>query len=111
MKYRIYILIIIPFLIGCNNSITTQSSIERKFNTFLGEDKASLLDSLVKSFEDFLINNHYAENYNNIPKGIARYIEDIEVDRVPFDSLFHEKKKTGRLKAMGKQIKKSKSQK
>ena len=97
MKYRIYILIIIPFLIGCNNSITTQSSIERKFNTCLGEDKASLLDSLVKSFEDFLINNHYAENYKNIPKGIARYIEDIKVDRVPFDSLVHDKNKNSEL--------------
>lgn len=75
----------------------TQSSIEEKFNTCLGDDKAALLDSLVKSFEDFLINNHYAENYKNIQKGIDRYVEGFKEGMVPFDSLVYDKKKNSKL--------------
>lgn len=97
MKNRIYILFIISSLLGCSDSKTTQSSIEKKFNTCLGEDKVVLLDSLVESFEDFLISNHYAENYSSIPKGIARYIDDIKLGVVPIDSLVHDKKKNSKL--------------
>lgn len=97
MKNRIYLLVIISFLIGCNNSKTTQSSIEKKFNTCLGEAKSVLLDSLVESFEDFLINNQYAENYNSIPQGIARYIDDVKKGAIPIDSLVHDKMNNSKL--------------
>ena len=98
MKNRIYIsIIIISLLIGCNYTNNSHSSIEDEMEICLGEDKASLFDLLVESFEDFLVRNHYASDYTNIPEGIGRYIDDVRLGIVPIDSLIHDKKKNSEL--------------
>ena len=84
-------------MIGCKNTSTNQSRIVKEMNICLGEDKASLLNSLVDSFEDFLVRNHYAKDYNNITEGIDRYIDDVRLGIVPIDSLIHDKKKNSKL--------------
>lgn len=98
MRNRFYILfIIISLLIGCTQSIDKNSIIEHDLEICLGENNAVVFEELVESFEDFLVRNHYTTDYNNIPQGIEKYVNEVRLGLIPFESLHHDKKKNSEL--------------
>jgi hypothetical protein len=76
MKIFLWIFIL-SVLFGCGYSSSQKSSIETNLNTCLGENATQLLEELVISYEDFLIDNNYAKSHKDLTSGISKYLEDV----------------------------------
>lgn len=82
---------------GCTAPGEKENIEEAELEICLGEYNNELFDELIKSFEDFLVRNHYAENSRFISAGIKRYLEEIQRGTIPFDSLEFDLKKNSEM--------------
>jgi hypothetical protein len=81
----------ILILVGCRTSTDYNVIQEEKFSSCIGGDEDLALKELVKSFEEFLVENKFAASEKELTTGIKKYLEDIyDCDlnlNLKFDSL------------------------
>jgi hypothetical protein len=96
IKYFLFsILLILVF--GCKSPNSDAAIDVMDFESCIGDSVNIILNELVDSFEDFLIENSYSKSKRDINNGIIKYLSDISNGTLAFDSLKFDEQNSAQL--------------